>query len=566
MPQPKSPSIKSIATSGWGLAAVSSLALLVALFAIWPYQHGHLEERQSLLTGLIYVATQIQGGEWVFCLFVPFISAFLVYLQRHRFRGISVAGHNSALIFFVIAAGLYWLGYKADTRYPGFIAIQALLAAITVWFAGWRFMLAIFLPWLFFSFTWPMLPLESILAFPLRVITARASTGFLEMIGIDAVRQGTGIVSAADPVLQIPEGAKFSLDVATPCSGIRSLFSLMMIAAFYSFIALEGTWKRLLLFASSIPLAMLGNFVRTVILTTGSLLFGSSFAIGEGDRTSTFHMVSGFAVFGVALAGMFAITRILDTIRSRPNKDRSNTGSPSAQRIVAPPWWRSLFPALFGAATLMTCYLTPVSTSLSEPGMSLDFPVVLGAYGGEERPMSKIEKRELPSDIELKRYYYHGSGTHDILATVVVSGATERSLHEPEVCLPGQGWTIDDRFTVEVRLDDGQVRNAMLLKLHRDRNPDSNRPVRTSAYNIYWYEGFNISTPNYQEHVVLTHIDNIFKNVSHRWSMASFFLQLPPEPIGALGQSDHANEIESLKSFIGTFTPKILRTNDPTSD
>ena len=39
-----------------------------------------------------------------------------------------------------------------------------------------------------------------------------------------------------------------------------------------------------------------------------------------------------------------------------------------------------------------------------------------------------------------------------IVATVIESGVGKRTLHRPEVCLPGQGWNITDRMPVTVKL------------------------------------------------------------------------------------------------------------------
>jgi len=208
---------------------------------------------------------------------------------------------------------VYWVGYRVDNVYFGYAAIQILLAGMIITTLGWKFMQALLFPWLFLNFMWPLLFLDNYLAFPLRLHMSEASMQVLNVIGIPAVKVGTAILSAPEEFAGFggrAAGALFSVDVADPCSGIRSLFALMMVSALYGYFTFESPWKRLVLFLFSVPLAVLGNLMRILMLTIGTLAFGSEFAIGKGPKdTSTFHMFAGFLVFGVALAGMLVVQK-----------------------------------------------------------------------------------------------------------------------------------------------------------------------------------------------------------------------------------------------------------------
>jgi exosortase/archaeosortase family protein len=114
-------------------------------------------------------------------------------------------------------------------------------------------------------------------------------------------------------LLGIPAGKKFAVDVADPCSGIRSLFSLMMASALYGHMAMKNWWQKWILFLCSAPLAIAGNLARILMLTIGTIVFGAEFAIGKSalSEPSWFHMAAGYLVFFVALGGMIAISKIL---------------------------------------------------------------------------------------------------------------------------------------------------------------------------------------------------------------------------------------------------------------
>jgi len=155
-----------------------------------------------------------------------------------------------------------------------------------------------------------------LVTFPLRMLMSNAAVGFLQLIGIDVVRNGTGILSAPDALLGIPAGKKFAVDVADPCSGIRSLFALMMVSALYAHFTLKVTWQKWVLFLCSAPLAIMGNLARIVMLTIGTIAFGAEFAIGKNALTdpSWFHTGAGYLVFIVALGGMVGIGAILQSL------------------------------------------------------------------------------------------------------------------------------------------------------------------------------------------------------------------------------------------------------------
>lgn len=252
--------------------------------------------------------------DWEHCYLVPLAVAFIIYEMRDRLVGIKpVPFPLLGIPILLFGLFLYWAGQRVDNQYIGYAAMQWLIAAWIVLLLGWRFMLALAFPWMFLIFLWPLLFLETYLAFPLRLIMSDASVNALNILGIESIKVGTAILSASDSLSGLPAGAKFSVDVADPCSGIRSLFALMMVSALYGFFVFKTWWKHALIFAFSIPLAVLGNLVRILLLTVGTLAFGAEFAIGEGlEDPSTFHMVAGFFVFAVALGGMLLIGWILN--------------------------------------------------------------------------------------------------------------------------------------------------------------------------------------------------------------------------------------------------------------
>lgn len=251
--------------------------------------------------------------DWEHCFLVPLAVAFIIYELRDKLAVLRPEPSAWGYPMVVFGLFLYWAGQRVDNQYIGYASMQWLIGSWIVLMLGWNFMRQLAFPWMFLVFLWPLLFLETYLAFPLRLIMSDASVTALNLIGVASVKSGTAILSAADPETGKAVGQVFSVDVADPCSGIRSLFALMMVSALYGFFVFQTWWKHGLIFLFSIPLAVLGNLFRILLLTVGTLMFGAEFAIGHGmEDPSTFHMVAGFFVFAVALGGMLGIGWMLN--------------------------------------------------------------------------------------------------------------------------------------------------------------------------------------------------------------------------------------------------------------
>lgn len=287
--------------------------LVIYLVALQPYATGYLYTRLPIL---LYAAGQWKSPDWEHCGIVPLACAFILYLEKDRLARIPIRSSPWGLGITLVGLLAYWAGYRVNNIYLGYASIQLLIAGMIVTVLGWQWMRALLFPWLFLIFMWPLRFLGEDLAFRLRLIMSESSVNVLNLIGIPAIRNGTGILSAPEVLAGIEylkTGERFRLDVADPCSGIRSLNALMMVAALYGYFTLNGAWRRVILFAAAIPLAVLGNLCRILMLTIGVLVFGSEFAIGKGlEEPSWFHSAAGFLVFGVALVGMLGIHKLLE--------------------------------------------------------------------------------------------------------------------------------------------------------------------------------------------------------------------------------------------------------------
>ncbi len=301
----------------WWIPLASGVAFFLVVAFLIPYSSSLFDVKKSLAGLILAMSSFGQSSEnlasldFTYCLFVPFIFAYLVYLRRMDIERAPIRGNNFGLGVIVLGIVVYWFGLRAENQYFGYVSLQIFLAGVILWLWGWAVFRLLLFPWAFFMFAWPVPFLDPIIAFPMRIIMSSMASHVLPMIGIPCLQSGTALLSPADVLHDVPVGARFQIDIADPCSGIRSLFALLMFSALFGYLFLPRLWQQWTIFLSAFPVAILGNLARVIMLVLGSICFGGAFAIGTTDHPSWFHEGCGFLVYAVALGAEFVLASLL---------------------------------------------------------------------------------------------------------------------------------------------------------------------------------------------------------------------------------------------------------------
>lgn len=231
-----------------------------------------------------------------FAWYVPVFSAYVVWRERKEI--ISSAGNASVAGALAVAGALFcgFLGVRGVQVRLEILSFAALTVAVPWAFYGRRTAGKLLFPAAFLLFCIPLSSFLDVVTVHLRLIATAISAALLHGAGSELVRTGTLISS--------PDGT-FAIDVAAPCSGLRSLFALLALSAGYAYFTLPTWPRRAVLFALSVPLAVLGNVTRILsICIVGSLA-------SPGFATGFYHDYSGYVVFAVAIAMMVLCGGIL---------------------------------------------------------------------------------------------------------------------------------------------------------------------------------------------------------------------------------------------------------------
>ncbi len=218
---------------------------------------------------------------------------------------------SSAWAWSLLALGvfLYLFGRAFGISSAEFLSQPIVVASILVLLRGPGALRAAWFPVVYLVFMVP-LPgtLVDLLTGPLKHGISVVVTEFMHALGYPIARSGVMITIG-----------QYQLLVADACSGLHSLFSLSALGTLFIYImGRRNRWHNAWMLASIIPIALISNGVRVIVLVLVTYHFGDE--AGQGFV----HGAAGMVLMLVALMFLFA----LDTLLARIFFD--STVSPSA--------------------------------------------------------------------------------------------------------------------------------------------------------------------------------------------------------------------------------------------
>ncbi|MFQ3670623.1 MAG: exosortase C-terminal domain/associated protein EpsI [Verrucomicrobiia bacterium] len=234
-----------------------------------------------------------------------------------------------------------------------------------------------------------------------------------------------------------------------------------------------------------------------------------------------------------------------------------NPNAAPLARVVEVPWWRGFVALAACGLTVLVCQMTPEVNSSPEAGVRMELPVGLGRFVSVEGEVSRAERMLLPDDTEFARRIYISPTGDEILCSIVLSGGERRSIHRPEVCLPGQGWTIKTQETVPVPLHNGQTLRVTNLVLEREVQVGPNDRRKIESFYMYWFVGRDVVTHSHWERVLMSSWDRLTRNLNHRWAYVIVSSNIG-STIRPGGRSPEETR-EMMKQFIADIVPTFQK-------
>lgn len=288
----------------WRTAAFACWAAAIVAVS-WRFLHG-------------FFAQSLQQGYSSQSVLVPFITAYLIWSARKTIFSNICDSKLPGLLVVLAGVTLYVAPMFGQPQHSAVMAAK-LLGVLMMVVGGF---VGIYGTAAFRASLFPLFLL--LLMMPLPEATADKIIGFLQLqsaalsyhlfslIGVPVYRDGI--------MLTVPG---VTIEVAKECSGINSSVALLLTALLVAWQTLRTPSRRIILVLLALPLSIIKNAVRIVMLTLLALYVDPSFLTGR------LHHQGGFVFFILALALFYPIWLLLQ------KTEGSRSGAMGAETLSA---------------------------------------------------------------------------------------------------------------------------------------------------------------------------------------------------------------------------------------
>jgi hypothetical protein len=182
---------------------------------------------------------------------------------------------------------------------------------------------------------------------------------------------------------------------------------------------------------------------------------------------------------------------------------------------------------------------------------TVPLPEAVLDYESRVVPVTAGEFDALPKDTTYARRLYTAPDQFQILASIVLMGTDRTSIHQPQICLPAQGWAIERQETVTVPMTQPERYDLPVMKMTGKKliNGRDGRPMELKAVYAYWFVADGQLTASHTQRQWRSIVETASTGTLQRWAYVSLFAVAPP------GMEEKA--FERMTQFIQDTVPKF---------
>jgi len=399
---------------------------------------------------------------------VPFIAGYMVWANRKKLALADTKPCWAGVLILAAAVMLFVFGnWIASASLRALVFVMMIFGILLV-LLGVRVTRLLSVP-VFFLFT--MIPVAPTLldsaTGKLQLQSAAIAAKFLEFTGYQADLQGATIYSNG-----LPE----PLIVGIPCSGLRTLISLITFTLFFVYMVRASWWKKALLLAASFPLSIFINSLRITMIGYAGFWTGSAQAMHK------FHDYSGYIGLAICFAMLFGLAKLMrantfglpvpDALaeETKPLRPVPMGGVRGAVAVLA----------ILGLAGLASLYGSPISPQTKGRIARQNIPRSFGGWTGQNLTIDKLTRDWLKNGDLLNRVYTDDSEYSRQVQVFITAARNPDAFHDPHMCLQGGGSPISDDKIITLHLDRPRPMTVKATLLETATEYES-------GLVIYWY-------------------------------------------------------------------------------
>ncbi len=227
---------------------------------------------------------------------IPFVTGYLIWQQKNELKKIPLKSSSLGIPLIILGLVIYLISSPLRIYFSAGFSMLIIIFGLALHFYGNAIVRKIFFPLFFLAFMMPLPQVVIInISFKMKLFAAEIATKALHNIGFQAMRDGSIITMRHTQVI-----------VDDVCSGLRSLISLTALGSIFSYWLKGPMYKRILLFLTTIPIAIITNVCRIIVLASFSEIWGAKSVEG------LVHDVTGYLVFVLAFILLYAARKVIE--------------------------------------------------------------------------------------------------------------------------------------------------------------------------------------------------------------------------------------------------------------
>jgi hypothetical protein len=232
--------------------------------------------------------------------------------------------------------------------------------------------------------------------------------------------------------------------------------------------------------------------------------------------------------------------------------------------MKTPKWLLLVVALILMAGTAGALTWLRANQRLGQPGLktspipgtvrvNIDLPVHVLDFDSTNVPEPEEVVGYLPKDTSYAERFYFAPDGLRIQSTAILMGVDRTSIHRPEYCMPGQGWTIGQKQIVKLPIHDEPPYTLELARWNVSKTiqQPNGQSFKVAGLYVYWYVAANEETPNHDQMLEWMTLDLFRTGALQRWAYISYFAVCEP------GQEDAT--FERMKGLIANQVPYFQR-------
>jgi len=156
---------------------------------------------------------------------------------------------------------------------------------------------------------------------------------------------------------------------------------------------------------------------------------------------------------------------------------------------------------------------------------SVALPDAVAGYKSKVMPISRMVLDWLPKDTTYSQRLYTGDDGFESQVNVVLMGTDRTSIHQPQYCLTGQGYRIEQSEVETVPIDRPRAYQLPVNKLtvSGDFTDRDGRRFQVRGLYVYWFVAENRLTAEHGQRMLDMGLEMLRTGVLQRWAYVSCF-------------------------------------------